>query len=107
MQPIIIEGHKGVMPLDLSGIEPKYHKIMIKQHDADIKEYNRYQNSLPSRLRYENTNARIMKSLNLEQHIITQQNLAKQVDQMEKDKRYHEQQTRYLQSKSVDHNHKT
>ena len=37
MKPIIIDGHKGVMPLDLSGVEPKYHKIMIAQHKKDIK----------------------------------------------------------------------
>ena len=46
---------KGVMPLDLTEVDTKYHKIMIAQHEEDIKEYNRYQQSLPSRLQYENT----------------------------------------------------
>ena len=55
MKPIIIEGYKGVMPLDLTDVDPKYHKIMIAQHKEDIIEYNNYQQSLPSRLRYENT----------------------------------------------------
>ena len=55
METIIIEGYKGVMPLDLTDVDPKYHKIMIAQHEEDIKEYNRYQQSLPSRLQYENT----------------------------------------------------
>lgn len=99
MQPNIIEGYKGIMPLDLTHVEPKYHKIMIDQHHKDIHEYKKYQDNLPSRLRYENTNERITKALNLEQQIQSQINNAKRLDQIEKDKRYQEHRTLYLQKK--------
>ena len=46
----IMKGYKGVMDLDLSAIDPKFHDEMIKQHLAEIKEYKAYQRSLPSRL---------------------------------------------------------
>lgn len=62
MKPNIIEGYKGVMPLDLSSVDPIYHKIMIAQHKKDIKEYIKYQAELPTQLRYENTTE---KALNL------------------------------------------
>lgn len=100
MQPIIIiEGYKGCMPLDLTHVEPKYHKIMIDQHNEDIREYKKYQDNLPSRLRYENTNERITKALNLEQQIQTQINNAKRLDQIEKDNQYLEERNLYLEKK--------
>ena len=52
---MIIDGYKGVMPLDLTNVDIKYHKIMIQQHKADIKEYKKYQRSLEPRLRYDNS----------------------------------------------------
>jgi hypothetical protein len=33
MKSTIIPGYKGIMPLDLSGVEQQYHKIMIDQHE--------------------------------------------------------------------------
>ena len=59
----MIPGYKGIMPLDLSGVEQQYHKIMIDQHKEDINDYNRYQNELPLRLRYENTTEKANKLL--------------------------------------------
>ena len=35
----IIDGYKGVMELDLTNIDPKYHKLYIDQHYKDIKDY--------------------------------------------------------------------
>ena len=35
----IIPGYKGIMDLDLTNVEPKLHKIMIEQHQEDIKLY--------------------------------------------------------------------
>ena len=57
----IINGYKGVMPLDIRDIDPTYYKEAIKQHYADIEEYTKYQASLSPRLRYENTIERVKK----------------------------------------------
>jgi hypothetical protein len=51
----IIDGYKGIMPLDMRDIDPKYRNDAIKQHEHDIAEYIKYQKSLSPRLRYENT----------------------------------------------------
>ena len=62
----IIKGYKGIMDLDLSLIDSKFHKEAKKRHLAEIKEYKAYQQSLPSRLRYENTTVRALKTLKLD-----------------------------------------
>ena len=98
MKPIIIEGYKGVMPLDLTDVDPKYHKIMIDQHDEDIKEYNKYQNELPLRLRYENTTEKANKLLYKDTEWLNRNSNKKRLEQLETDKKYHERQQRYLQS---------
>ena len=97
MKPIIIDGYKGVMSLDLSGVEPKYHKIMIDQHKEDINDYNRYQNELPLRLRYENTTEKANKLLYKDTEWLNRISDKKRLEQFEADKKYHERQQRYLQ----------
>jgi len=57
----IIDGYKGIIPLDTRDIDPKYREEAIKQHYADIEEYTKYQASLSPRLRYENTIERVKK----------------------------------------------
>tara|TARA_B110000879_G_C11141488_1_gene500542 strand:+ start:602 stop:910 length:309 start_codon:yes stop_codon:yes gene_type:complete len=98
MKPIIIEGYKGVMPLDLTLVDQKYHKIMIAQHEEDIKEYNRYQQSLPLRLQYENTIDKALTQINNEQDITRQLANVKLLEQHERDQLYHEQQKKYINS---------
>ena len=39
MKKYIIDGYLGIMPLDLTNVEPKYHRIMINEHNKDIEEY--------------------------------------------------------------------
>lgn len=56
-----IEGYKGIMELDLSGVHPVYHDIIIKQHKQDILMYKEYQSKLPPEMRYENTIEKIIK----------------------------------------------
>lgn len=51
----IIPGYKGIMPLDLTNVDKKYHSIMIDQHYKDIDLYKEEQAKLPKKLRYENT----------------------------------------------------
>ena len=36
MKKYIIDGYLGIMPLDLTNVEPKYHRIMINEHNKDI-----------------------------------------------------------------------
>ena len=62
----IIDGYKGVMELDLTNIDPKYHKLYIDQHYQDIKDYNIYQSTLETHLQYENTIVRIQKNNEVE-----------------------------------------
>ena len=50
----IVKGYKGVMDLDLSLVDPKFHKEVILQHNKDIDEYKREQCERPEKLRYEN-----------------------------------------------------
>jgi TRAP-type C4-dicarboxylate transport system substrate-binding protein len=49
----IVKGYKGVMDLDLSLIDPKFHKEVIAQHMKDIDEYKREQLERPEKLRYD------------------------------------------------------
>lgn len=84
----IMKGYKGVMDLDLSAIDPKFHDEMIKQHLAEIKEYKAYQRSLPSRLRYENTTIRALKTLKLDRDAARTEALKREKEQDEKDERF-------------------
>ena len=59
----IVSGYKGIMPLDLTHIDPKYHKVLINQHTADKIEYNIYQQSLKPELQYENSIQRVLQML--------------------------------------------
>lgn len=82
----IIKGYKGIMDLDLSAIDPKFHDEVRKQHLAEIKEYKAYQRSLPSRLRYENTTVRALKTLKLDRDAARTEALKREQAQNEKDK---------------------
>jgi len=57
----IIDGYKGIMPLDLTNVDVKYHSILIEQHYKDIDLYKKEQAKLPKKLRYENTVMRVEK----------------------------------------------
>ncbi len=51
----IIKGYKGVMDLDLTNVNPSFHKSLIQQHMKDIDEYRKEQASLKEESRYDNT----------------------------------------------------
>ena len=59
----IIKGYQGIMDLDLSSIDPKFHKEMIDLHSQDIRDYKIEQQERPSKLRYENAIVRAYKTL--------------------------------------------
>lgn len=84
----IIKGYKGIMDLDLSLIDSKFHKEAKEQHLAEIKEYKAYQRSLPSRLRYENTTVRALKTLKLDRDAARTEALKREKEQDEKDQRF-------------------
>lgn len=69
MKKYIIDGYLGIMPLDLTNVEPKYHRIMINEHNKDIEEYKLEQEKLPSKLQYENCIGRIHTQLAKEEYL--------------------------------------
>ena len=67
----IVKGYHGIMDLDLSGIDPKFHKELIQQHHEDIEEYKLEQKARPSRLRYENAIVRALTVRDIENKAVT------------------------------------
>lgn len=90
MKSRIIDGYKGVMPLDLSGVDPIYHAIIIDQHAEDIKEYNKYQQSLPAKLKYENTTQKAIQLLEKDKTWLEKEAIKNRLEQIERDKKYNE-----------------
>lgn len=88
MNTNIIAGYKGVMDLDLTNVPECNKKIIIEQHYQDINNYNIEQDSLPSRLRYENTIERIQKQHDLENKIRKQKLLKLSEEQLKRDEMY-------------------
>ncbi len=68
MNKNIIAGYNGIMPLDLTKVDKKLHKVLIDQHKKDIEEYKLEQEKLPIHLRYENTIIKVEKQLQLEDY---------------------------------------
>ena len=81
----IIDGYNGIMPLDLTNIDKKYHKTMIMEHKKNIKDYKLEQEKLPNHLKYENCVQKIYKQLEKEEYL---KNLRLQKEQEEKFKKY-------------------
>ena len=65
----IIGGYNGIMPLDLTNIDKKYHKNLISEHNKNIKDYKLEQAKLPKHLKYENCVQRIYKQLEKEEYL--------------------------------------
>ena len=51
---MIVKGYLGILDLDLTKVDPKFHKILIEQHLKDIENYKIEQQNLPDHLKYEN-----------------------------------------------------
>ena len=64
----IIDGYNGIMPLDLTNVDKKLHKVLIEQHKKDIEEYKLEQEKSPKHLRYENTIIKVEKQMQLEDY---------------------------------------
>jgi hypothetical protein len=63
----IIPGYNGIIPLDLTNIDKKYHSILINEHHNDIELYKEEQARLPKHLRYENTVIRAEKLIKMDE----------------------------------------
>jgi hypothetical protein len=70
MKSDIINGYKGIMDLDLSLVDPRFHDIAVNQHYQDINQYKMEQSKLRPELRYENTVQRILQKQEKERSII-------------------------------------
>jgi len=92
----IIPGYKGVIDLDLTNVEPKFHEIMIDQHKKDIELYKLEQSKLKPSLRYENTVERVNKIQKYENDMLM---LCKKQMEEEEDKKYIDILERYNRSK--------
>jgi len=67
---LLIPGYKGVMDLDLTIVDPKYHTDVVTQHHKDIYEYKCREKTLKPNMRYENTILKIKKTQQRHQEII-------------------------------------
>lgn len=52
---MIVKGFKGIMDLDLTYVNPFYHKNLVEQHKKDIENYKIEQLKLKPENRYENS----------------------------------------------------
>jgi len=82
---MIVKGYKGIMDLDLSLIDPKFHKEMIHQHNKDIDEYKRDQRQRPAKLRYENAMNHAYKILEMDRKTAENMRLERERLQKQKD----------------------
>jgi hypothetical protein len=57
----IINGYKGIMDLDLTSIDKKFHQELVSLHFKQIEDYKLEQLKRPINLRYENTIERLEK----------------------------------------------
>lgn len=83
---MIVKGYKGIMDLDLSSIDPKFHKEMIQQHKKDIAEYKIEQQQRPSKLRYENAITNAHKVLEMDRKSLEKRSIEEQEILKRKDK---------------------
>lgn len=82
---LIVPGYKGVMELDLTIVDPKYHKDVITQHHKDIDDYKCREKTLKPNMRYENTILKIEKIQQRERKILDQQLNEKRLQQKKQD----------------------
>lgn len=66
----IIPGYNGIMDLDLTNIDEKFHKELINLHYDEIKVYKKEQKALKPKLRYENSVERVLKQLERDKNIM-------------------------------------
>ena len=66
----IIKGYKGIMDLDLTYVDSKFHKSLIEQHYKDIELYKIEQSKLKDELKYDNGVGLALRKMENENKII-------------------------------------
>lgn len=87
---MIVNGYKGIIDLDLSLIDPKFHKDVTEQHYRDIEEYKLEQQSRPEKLRYENAIINALNVLELDRKALKKARIESSLLQQKKDKKKEE-----------------
>ena len=82
---MIVKGYKGIMDLDLTSIDPKFHEEMIHQHKKDIAEYKLDQRQRPAKLRYENAMNHAHKILEMDRKAAENMRIERERLQKQKD----------------------
>ena len=77
MKELIIPGYKGIMDLDLTNIDSKFHHEMVNLHYQEIKEYKKEQLQRPKHIRYEHCVKRILDQFKRDQEIVKKRELEK------------------------------
>jgi len=70
MKELIIPGYNGIMDLDLTNIDSKFHNEMVNLHFQEIEEYKKEQLQRPKHIRYENCVKRILDQFKRDQEIV-------------------------------------
>jgi len=95
MKELIIPGYNGIMDLDLTNIDSKFHNEMVNLHFQEIEEYKKEQLQRPKHIRYENCVKRIFKQKKRKREIVKKRELEKKI---KKDEEY-EKWVNYLKKK--------
>ena len=85
MKELIIPGYKGIMDLDLTNIDSKFHHEMVNLHYQEIEEYKKEQLQRPKHIRYEHCVKRILDQFKRDQEIVKKRELEKKT---KKDEEY-------------------
>ena len=85
MKELIIPGYNGIMDLDLTNIDSKFHHEIVNLHFQEIEEYKKEQLQRPKHIRYENCVKRILDQMNRDQEIVKKRELE---NQRKKDEEY-------------------
>jgi len=75
MKELIIPGYKGIMDLDLTNIDSKFHHEMVNLHSQEIEEYKKEQLQRLKHIRYENCVKRILDQFKRDQEIVKKREL--------------------------------
>jgi hypothetical protein len=87
---MIVNGYKGIIDLDLSLIDPKFHKDAIERHYKDIEEYKLEQQSRPEKLRYESAIIHALNILELDRKALKKTRIESSSLQQKKDQKREE-----------------
>jgi hypothetical protein len=77
MKELIIPGYNGIMDLDLTNIDSKFHHEIVNLHFQEIEEYKKEQLQRPKHIRYENCVKRILDQFKRDQEIVKKRELEK------------------------------